>query len=232
MLKYCGVFSWFWFMTATILVVICPNYLKEFSQIVILQRHLLWVKTKCNYTLLYGITPEFKQKLIFDINSSPFYSVTFDKSMNSEFQMYQIDVGIQFQNNNRGLVETCCQDSQFLRHPNAKNVLSCLTDSISHLDSDKLLQLTMDGFNVNWLVLGMLDDKLEADNFARTLHIGSCAQRIIHGALKEGIHKTVWNLCKLLKSLFQLFNNSPARQEACLVGGDTDKFHTRFALLF
>ena len=108
MLKYCGVFSWFWFMTATILVVICPNYLKEFSQIVILQRHLLWVKTKCNYTLLYGITPEFKQKLIFDINSSPFYSVTFDKSMNSEFQMYQIDVGIQFWNNSRGLVETCC----------------------------------------------------------------------------------------------------------------------------
>ena len=37
--------------------------------------------------MLYGIAPEFKQKLIFDINPSPFYSVTFDESMNSELQM-------------------------------------------------------------------------------------------------------------------------------------------------
>ena len=67
--------------------------------------------------------------------------------------------------------------------------------------------VAVDGLIVNWLVLGMLDDKLEADDFAITLHI-------THGALKEGIHKTVWNLDKLLKSLFWLFNNSPARQEA------------------
>ena len=71
----------------------------------------------------------------------------------------------------------------------------------------------MDGPIVNWLVLGMLDEKLEADNFSRTLYIGSCVKHIIHEALKEGIHKTVWKLDKLLKSLFWLFNDSP-RQEA------------------
>ena len=84
-------------------------------------------------------------------------------------------------------------------------------DSINHLDSDKLLQLAMDGPNVNWLVLGIMDDKLETGNFDRTLHIGSCVQCIIYGVLKEGIHKTVWNLNKLLKSLFWLFNDSLAR---------------------
>ena len=75
-----------------------------------------------------------------------------------------------------------------------------LTDTINHLDSDKLLQQAIDGPSVNWFVLGMLDDRLEAHNLARTLHIGSCAQHIIHWALKEGIHKTFWNLDKLLKS--------------------------------
>ena len=50
-------------------------------------------KTKCRYTMLYGIAAEFKQKLIFSINSSPFYSITFDKS-NSELQMCLVDVGI------------------------------------------------------------------------------------------------------------------------------------------
>ena len=164
--------------------------------------------------MLYGIAPEFKQKLIFDINASPFYSITFDESMNAKLQMCQMDVGVRFWNNDRGLIETRYYDCQFLRHPNTENLLSCLTDSINHLDSDNLLQLAMDGPNVIWLVLGMLDDKLEADNFARTLHIGSCAQHIIHGALKEGIHKTAWNLDKLLKSFFWLFNDSPARLEA------------------
>ena len=107
-----------------------------------------------------------------------------------------MDVGIRFWNNDWGLVETCYSDSQFLRHPNAEILLSCLTDSINHLDNGKLLQLAINGPGVNWLVLGMLDDKVEAYNFTRTLHVGSCAQRIIHGALKEGIHKTGWKLDK------------------------------------
>ena len=117
----------------------------------------------------------------------------------------------------------------FLRCTNAHNLLSFLTDSINHLVSDMLLQLAMNGPNVKWLVLGMLDDKLEPDNFARSLHIGICAQHI-HGVLKEGSHKTVWNLYKLLKSLLWLFNDSPAKLGAYLFKVDTDKFPTRFAL--
>ena len=52
----------------------------------------------------------------------------------------------------------------------------------------------MDGPSVNWLALGTLDDKLKVDNFAKNLHIGSCAQHIIHRTLKKGIHKTFWDL--------------------------------------
>ena len=66
--------------------------------------------------------------------------------------MHQMDVHTRFWNNDQGLVETHYYDSEFLRHPNAENLLSCLTDSIHHLDSDKLLHLAMDGPNVNWLV--------------------------------------------------------------------------------
>ena len=68
-------------MTATILVVLCPNYPEECSQIAMLQRHLLWVKPNAD-TQLYGIVTKFKQKLIFDIPC-------FDESMNSELQMCQ-----------------------------------------------------------------------------------------------------------------------------------------------
>ena len=33
----------------------------------------------------------------------------------------------------------------------------------------------MDGPNVNWNVLNILNDKLESKNFPETLNIGSCA---------------------------------------------------------
>ena len=76
-------------MTATIFAVVCPNYVEECSQIVFpdVAKAFTLGKTKCRYTMLYGIAPEIKGKLIFDVNSSPFYFVTFDESMNSEPQM-------------------------------------------------------------------------------------------------------------------------------------------------
>ena len=70
-------------------------------------------KTKCRYTMLYGVASEFKQKLIFDTNSSLFYSVTFDESMNSELQISQMDLGFQFWDNDWGLVETCTMTLNF-----------------------------------------------------------------------------------------------------------------------
>ena len=82
----------------------------------------------------------------------------------------------------------------------------------------------MDGPNINWEVLGKLDDKLISDNFVRTLHIGSCAEHIIHGFLKDGIDKSEWIFDKLLKAMFWLFNESPARCDVYRFEGNTDKF--------
>ena len=53
-------------------------------------------KTKGRYTMLYGIAPEFKKQLIYDINASPFYTVSFDESLNSQMQMSHMHVGVRF----------------------------------------------------------------------------------------------------------------------------------------
>ena len=50
------------------------------------------------------------------------------------------------------------------------------------LDKAKLLQLAMGGPNVNCI----LDDKIESENFSKTLNIGSCAQHTVHVAFKDG----------------------------------------------
>ena len=63
MVKYCDVYAWFWLMTASIPIVICPNYLEECSQIVILQMHLLWVKPNADPQCCMGLHLTFNKNL-------------------------------------------------------------------------------------------------------------------------------------------------------------------------
>ena len=54
--------------------------------------HFSLGKTKSRYTMLYGIAPEVKKMLLYHVNQSPFFSIPFDESLNSEFQMCQMDM--------------------------------------------------------------------------------------------------------------------------------------------
>ena len=63
-------------------------------------------KSKCRYMLLSGIAPHFKSILKKDINTSSFYSVSFDESLNSVIQKCQMDVNIRYWNDSTNKVET------------------------------------------------------------------------------------------------------------------------------
>ena len=56
--------------------------------------------------------------------------------------------------------------------------------SMKGFNKTKLMELAMDQPNVNWNVLNILDDKLESENFPKTLNIGSRAQHTVHVASK------------------------------------------------
>ena len=123
-------------------------------------------KTKARYTMLYRIAPEFKKQLIYDINASPFYIVSFDESLISQVQMSQMDVGVRYWNNRKNIAETRYFDSKFMRQPNADVLLKNLDESISSVNRGQFLQLTMDAPQVNWNVLKLLDDKLVPENLS------------------------------------------------------------------
>ena len=53
-------------------------------------------KTKCAYFMNYGIAPHFKNILTKATTESPFYSLSFDESLNAVMQICQMDVGICF----------------------------------------------------------------------------------------------------------------------------------------
>ena len=55
-------------------------------------------ETKSRYSILYGITGEFKRVLPYDVKSLPFFTVSFDESLNTDLQMCQMDVVVRVWN--------------------------------------------------------------------------------------------------------------------------------------
>ena len=51
-------------------------------------------------------------------------------------------------------------------------------------------------------VLNILDDKLESENFPKTLNIVSCTQHTVRGAFKAGFQNSSWKIDNLVKSAF------------------------------
>ena len=107
--------------------------------------HFSLGKTKSRYTILYGTAPEFKKMLFNDVNQSPFFSISFDESLNSELQMYQMDLTLRFWNEKKGQLETKYYDSQFLTRSNSENLYSGLETSMKGLDKAKLCNLQWTG---------------------------------------------------------------------------------------
>ena len=171
------------------------------------------ITTKCSYFINHGFAPYFKDILVNVINMSEFFTVSFDESMNAEMQNCEMDVAGRFWDKTKNQAATPCFDSIFTLHPNANELLTNLLSAFERLNEEQFLQLAMDGPNVNWCVLEMLDDQRVEKDLNKTLNIGSCSQHIIHGAFKYGVLQTDWGIHKLLKAMYWILHDSPARRD-------------------
>ena len=106
-------------------------------------------KTKCGCIINFGLVPYFKDLWLKKIKAFDCFRVSFDESMNKVLQEEQMDVQIRYWNDTAKLVDTRFFNSQFLRHPNAKNLINCLITLLKDLPSEHFLQLSMDGPNTN-----------------------------------------------------------------------------------
>ena len=133
-------------------------------------------KTKSRYMILNRLAPHFKSILRKAINSSIYYSWSFDESFNSVEQKCQLDVNVRFWNECRNIVETRYYDTKFLDRLNAENLFESIRDASNGLQQENFLQLAMDGPNVNWEVLKKTDEILVKNDYSKTINIGSCPQ--------------------------------------------------------
>ena len=169
--------------------------------------------TKTSYLLCFGIAPYLRETLISSIRSSPSYVVCFDESLNKICHEEQMDVVVRYIQGHRVVSRYLC--SQFLGHTRAADIVDAFKDATKELNPAKMLQVSMDGPATNYKMLELLmEDRNQLDpGMPKLLELGSCSLHIVHGAFATGASKTGWNIDRLLRSLFYLFDNAPARRQ-------------------
>ena len=99
-------------------------------------------KTKMNYLICFGLAPYFREKLLQKIKKSECVAISFDESLNKEFQTEQMDIIVHYFYEDK--VVSQYFDSQFMGHTAATELLQHLKCSLSKFSYSKLLQISVD----------------------------------------------------------------------------------------
>ena len=80
------------------------------------------------------------------------------------------------------------------------------------LNMTRMIQLSMDGPNVNWSFYTKLMAEVHETDGKRLVDIGSCGPHIFHNAFKAAFEATTWDLRSFLCALHRIFHESPAKR--------------------
>lgn len=175
---------------------------------------------KSAYYAVFGLAPHFKNNLLDQLKQNDCYVLLFDESLNHMRQSKQIDVHVRFWTLG-GLVKTMFLTSVFLGHATAKDLFENLYAAISPLKLSNVLQISMDGPNVNWKLYEMMQEHCTNEYGKKLLNIGSCGLHVAHNAFRQGFESINWDVEGFLTSIFSLLKDSPARREDYTnVGGE------------
>ena len=168
--------------------------------------------TKLSYLICFGIAPYFKQQLLNELKEAKCFVISFDESLNTELHEEQMDFVVRYFNKDR--VTYRYLTSEFLGHTHANDLKKKFEEGIKDLEKKKMLQLLMDGTNVNWkLYDSIVEEQNENDDYPDLTDIGSCRLHVVHGAFRTGVQKTEWEINSILLALYNLFPNSPAKRQ-------------------
>ena len=180
------------------------------------------------YLINYGIAPYLRKNLVDDINKSLFHSLSFDESLNDSMQQSQMDIVVRYWDESASRVKARYFHSDFLGHATAKDLLSHFQDATQDLDDSRLVQIGMDGPSVNHLFFKLLVDSRRKKEQNDLVTIGSCNIHNMHGAYRNGIEASGWEIKNTLKGAYQTFKDSPARRDDYITQTGCDKFPFSF----
>lgn len=110
-------------------------------------------KDKASYIMNYSISKYFQKELETKLKQCEAIVVGFDECLNSVSQRNQMDISIRFWDDQCDKVTTRYWTSAFLGHLTANDLLQAFIDCIPNDLRCKIIQISMDGPNVNWKFL-------------------------------------------------------------------------------
>lgn len=143
------------------------------------------------------------------------FVVMFDESLNHKLQEKQMDLLLRYWDEERHRVVTRYYTSEFMGHATADDMVKHFTTCIleSGLRMAHMVQISMDGPNVNWCFNDIIKQTMISDHDNKLINIGSCGLHILHNSFKTGAESTGWQVSSFLASLYYLFKDAPARKE-------------------
>ena len=182
-------------------------------------------ETKTMYLTVFGIASHLKSILVKDIKDEP-YSLLFDESLNKSLTTKQLDLHVRFWKDSQ--VQTRYLDSVMLGHATADILFKQMSSFRKDLNFTNIIQLSMDGPNVNWALYDQFTQFLKDDYTTKTINIGSCGLHQIHNAYRAAVGATSWEIEHFLTSLYTLFKNVPARREDFTAATNSSVFPQKF----
>lgn len=186
-------------------------------------------KSKISYLIVYGLGHYFQTELQRILRSCSEFVVGFDESLNKIAQKQQMDLSIRYWDEQSQQVNTRYFTSVFLNHTTAEDLKEGLKDALLNLGWTTMIQLSMDGPNVNFKTLRLLKEERESDvDSPQLLDLGSCGLHTVHCAFKAGVNATSWGIIQFLRALYNLFKDVPARRGDYTAKTKSDIFPLKF----
>ena len=102
----------------------------------------------------------------------------------------------------------------FLEHTTSEDLKLKFEEVCQDLNTKRMVQVSMDGPNVNWKILNKITEKrCSVEHYPGLINVASCSLHFVHGAFRSSVIKTDWGIDLVLKALHNLFDESPAKRE-------------------
>nr|CAD7432076.1 unnamed protein product [Timema monikensis] len=168
---------------------------------------------KAAYFIVHCLAPFFHNNLLGRLKSCNNFVICFDEELN--IQRGQMDIVIRFWDKENHKVINPGLNSVFFDRSTAEELLKHFLGGISPLPLSKLIQVSMNGPNVNLKLKTLLQEHIKSvtDNeVCSLLNLGTCGRHVVHGSLRTGVESVDYDISSLLRHMHYLFTDSPARQ--------------------
>ena len=168
-------------------------------------------RTKIGYLITFGLAPYYRTQLFRSLlpgtGTAPRFTSCFDEAFSRISKRKQMDVHIIFFDNEKSQVVHSYLGSHFMGHATAEDTYKSLAEIHNGLDLvHNLVQISMDGPNVNWKTLDILSENrtIEDPDCPQLINIGRCGLHVIHGAYGTAQKVTDWLLQNYLKAIYSI----------------------------